>query len=282
MNMQDKNGNTALHRAVHVCDILVFFLLLINSQVVLHMKNNKGQTPLDLARLKTHLNGQIYPVSNTTCPPYGDSPDDSSRENRIQKMDRKALSKIYRNFSIGAVLIVTVTFAATFTMPGGYVSSDDDRVAIRGTPVLAGTYFFDAFVIANTLAFILSGLATFSLMYAGYTPLDFAFRETCALLALELLHRSVRCVGIAFVVGTYVMLASVAPRVVAAVFVVSAMGLLYISFEVWTLALMTLALLIRGEISAAVKVGLQSVGVALWSCWPFAVILILPAIMKGH
>uniref|UniRef100_A0A0D9XCL8 PGG domain-containing protein n=1 Tax=Leersia perrieri TaxID=77586 RepID=A0A0D9XCL8_9ORYZ len=280
--MQDKNGNTALHRAVHVCDILVFFLLLINSQVVLHMKNNKGQTPLDLAQ------STVFDVCVRVTPPalHTATVQTTARGKTASRRwigrHCQRYTESDQNFSIGAVLIVTVTFAATFTMPGGYVSSDDDRVAIRGTPVLAGTYFFDAFVIANTLAFILSGLATFSLMYAGYTPLDFAFRETCALLALELLHRSVRCVGIAFVVGTYVMLASVAPRVVAAVFVVSAMGLLYISFEVWTLALMTLALLIRGEISAAVKVGLQSVGVALWSCWPFAVILILPAIMKGH
>uniref|UniRef100_A0A0E0QPB6 PGG domain-containing protein n=1 Tax=Oryza rufipogon TaxID=4529 RepID=A0A0E0QPB6_ORYRU len=250
MNMQDGNGNTALHQAVHVCDIMIFFFLLIDRRVLLDVKNNMGYTP------------------------------------RVEKEERGELSTIYKdaaqNLTIGAVLIVTVTFAATFTMPGGYVSSSDDDGERRGTPTLAGTCAFDAFVVANTLAFMLSGMATFSLMYAGYTPLDFAFRERCVKLSMGLLHSSVRSVGAAFLTATYVMLARVAPKLVIAVYAAAAVGLVYINFEVWMLGWMTLALLSRGDILAALIVGLQTVAVAFWFSWPFAVIFVLPLILKGH
>uniref|UniRef100_A0A0E0LZZ2 PGG domain-containing protein n=1 Tax=Oryza punctata TaxID=4537 RepID=A0A0E0LZZ2_ORYPU len=286
MNMQDKDGNTALHGdgAVHVCDMMVFSLLFVNRRVQLNLKNNNGQTPLDLAGLKRRLDGQIYPV-NPQCfiywslvsasAPFGDNPDDILKQNRIQKKERKELSLIYKeaaqNFSIGAVLIVTVTFAATFTMPGGYASSDDKDKRVPGTPVLASTYFFDAFVVANALAFTLSGMATFNLMYAGYEPINFAFREWCTRLAIRFLHASVRSVGAAFVMGTYITLAPVAPRVVAAISVIAAVGLLYIYSEVWMFAWMTFALLIRGEIFPAVRAGLVTVGAVLWFSWPFAI-----------
>uniref|UniRef100_A0A0D3H4U2 PGG domain-containing protein n=1 Tax=Oryza barthii TaxID=65489 RepID=A0A0D3H4U2_9ORYZ len=251
MNMQDENGNTALHQAVHVCDIMIFFFLLIDRRVLLDVKNNMGVN-----------------------------------EKRVEKEERGELSMIYKdaaqNLTIGAVLIVTVTFAATFTMPGGYVSSSDDDGERRGTPTLAGTYAFDAFVVANTLAFMLSGMATFSLMYAGYTPLDFAFRERCVKLSMGLLHSSVRSVGAAFLTATYVMLARVAPKLVVAVYVAAAVGLFYINFEVWMLGWMTLALLSRGDILAALIIGLQTVAVAFWFSWPFAVIFVLPLILKGQ
>ncbi|XP_052168017.1 protein ACCELERATED CELL DEATH 6-like [Oryza glaberrima] len=297
MNMQDENGNTALHQAVHVCDIMIFFFLLIDRRVLLDVKNNMGYTPVDLARLKDHLKGLNYPV-NPQCMmssslthtaghhPSGDNPTDSVNEKRVEKEERGELSMIYKdaaqNLTIGAVLIVTVTFAATFTMPGGYVSSSDDDGERRGTPTLAGTYAFDAFVAANTLAFMLSGMATFSLMYAGYTPLDFAFRERCVKLSMGLLHSSVRSVGAAFLTATYVMLERVAPKLVIAVCVAAAVGLFYINFEVWMLGWMTLALLSRGDILAALIVGLQTVAVAFWFSWPFAVIFVLPLILKGQ
>ena len=58
--------------------------------------------------------------------------------------------------SIGPVLIATVTFGAMFALPGGYRA---DTSKEGGTPTLAGTFAFHAFMIANTLAFICSIVA---------------------------------------------------------------------------------------------------------------------------
>ncbi|KAL6861374.1 hypothetical protein ACP4OV_017074 [Aristida adscensionis] len=51
-----------------------------------------------------------------------------------------------------SVLVATVTFAAAFTLPGGYRSAEEDGVA-AGTPVLSGSYAFDAYILADSLAF---------------------------------------------------------------------------------------------------------------------------------
>jgi ankyrin repeat protein len=49
MNMQDKDGNTALHLAVKMGNLWIFNALMKNRQVMLNLRNNKGQTPLDLS-----------------------------------------------------------------------------------------------------------------------------------------------------------------------------------------------------------------------------------------
>ena len=63
---------------------------------------------------------------------------------------------------IGSVLIATVAFGATFAVPGGFIADDHTN---RGTPTLAGRYTFDAFMMANALAFICSIIATVGLMF---------------------------------------------------------------------------------------------------------------------
>lgn len=54
MNIQDKNGNTALHLAVDVQKLSMVMALLGNRNVCLNLRNNKGQTALDLARSRKH------------------------------------------------------------------------------------------------------------------------------------------------------------------------------------------------------------------------------------
>lgn len=54
-----------------------------------------------------------------------------------------------------AALIAAVTFAAVFTMPGGYINDGLDR----GMAILAGRTDFKAFVIFNSVAFVCSIMA---------------------------------------------------------------------------------------------------------------------------
>lgn len=48
-NMQDNDGNTALHLAVQVGNQYICNKLMVNRLVKLNLTNNKGQTPLDLS-----------------------------------------------------------------------------------------------------------------------------------------------------------------------------------------------------------------------------------------
>jgi hypothetical protein len=52
MNAQDNDGNTALHLAVEAGELYVSCALLGNLEVLTNLRNNKNQTPLDLAECK--------------------------------------------------------------------------------------------------------------------------------------------------------------------------------------------------------------------------------------
>ncbi|KAF3457878.1 hypothetical protein FNV43_RR02538 [Rhamnella rubrinervis] len=58
-----------------------------------------------------------------------------------------------------AALIATVTFAAGFTLPGGYVSN---KGMDQGTAVVKKNTAFEAFVITDTIALVLSTAAVFT------------------------------------------------------------------------------------------------------------------------
>ncbi|KAL5981394.1 hypothetical protein ACLOJK_015449 [Asimina triloba] len=65
-------------------------------------------------------------------------------------------------FVVVASLIATVTFAAAFTLPGGYRSSDEPN---PGTAILASKQAFKAFVLLDTLAMSFSIFAIFCYMF---------------------------------------------------------------------------------------------------------------------
>lgn len=49
LNIQDNDGNTALHLAAAVGNQWSFYFLIQNPQVYLNLLNSKGQTPMDIA-----------------------------------------------------------------------------------------------------------------------------------------------------------------------------------------------------------------------------------------
>lgn len=117
-----------------------------------------------------------------------------------------------------SVLVTTVTFASAFTLPGGYRSAGDSDGA-AGTPVLAGSYAFEVFVLANALAFICSLLATSQLLYAGVPAHGLARRFHSVNGAYGLMMNSGRSLLVAFGFGLYVALHPVARTLPIAVLV---------------------------------------------------------------
>ena len=68
---------------------------------------------------------------------------------KLSKKDIKSLTQTYTgNTSLVAILIATITFAAAFTLPGGY-STD---AGAEGLPMMARKAAFQAFLISDTLA----------------------------------------------------------------------------------------------------------------------------------
>jgi hypothetical protein len=131
-----------------------------------------------------------------------------------------------------SVLVATVTFASAFTLPGGYQQQAGSD-GIIGTPLLAGSYAFDAFILSTTLAFICSCMATFSLVFAGVPAMDISLRSWYFEVSALLLRSSGRSLVVAFALGLYLVLAPIAHATATAVCVIIFVSLLYGNSEAW-------------------------------------------------
>ncbi|GMJ09824.1 hypothetical protein like AT4G03500 [Hibiscus trionum] len=104
---------------------------------------------------------------------------------------------------IVGTLIATVTFAAAFTVPGGYKSEEGSE---QGTPFLIHDAAFQAFVITDALAFIfsLSAVAVYldtMSPFVSNPPISSSLKCATTFLALAIL-----AIMVAFCTGTYVVL----------------------------------------------------------------------------
>ncbi|XP_024446572.2 protein ACCELERATED CELL DEATH 6 isoform X1 [Populus trichocarpa] len=128
------------------------------------------------------------------------------------KGEEEALSKARESHLVVAALIATVTFAAAFTLPGGY---KNDQGPNEGTAILAKKAAFIVFVISDAMSMVLSLLAVFihfmiSLIHGFKMVKDEAMDEnTTGILfgyAMLLTMIAMGTMIIAFVTGTYAVL----------------------------------------------------------------------------
>uniref|UniRef100_M8BUT6 Uncharacterized protein n=1 Tax=Aegilops tauschii TaxID=37682 RepID=M8BUT6_AEGTA len=152
MNMQDKDGNTALHLAIQMGNVWIFSPLMKNRKVKLNLRNNKGQTPLDLSWITTPagvhygLNPRImiHKLLQDAGAKNGTFRCDHFHKEHIVMLDPKEeaqkITDSTQTIGIASVLIATVAFTAAFALPGGYRADDHPN---GGTPTLARHYAFD-------------------------------------------------------------------------------------------------------------------------------------------
>ncbi|ESR33348.1 hypothetical protein CICLE_v10004701mg [Citrus x clementina] len=104
-----------------------------------------------------------------------------------------------------AALIATVTFAAAFTLPGGYKSETEDG-ANRGTAILSKNAAFQAFVISDAIAMVLSLSAVFVHFILSLKACHCYLHHWLDLLPLGDFH-VLHAMTVAFVTGTSPVLA---------------------------------------------------------------------------
>ncbi|KAK0605245.1 hypothetical protein LWI29_024535 [Acer saccharum] len=91
----------------------------------------------------------------------------SSKSNGGKGEDRSMVNfieKARQNELVASTLIATVTFAAGFTVPGGFVA---DKGPDQGDAILSRNTAFRAFVILNTMSMMLSSFAVFNRISIG-------------------------------------------------------------------------------------------------------------------
>ncbi|KAG2558338.1 hypothetical protein PVAP13_8NG122002 [Panicum virgatum] len=245
--MQDNDGNTALHLAVRAGSLRLFCPLFGREAVNLNLTNANGQTPVDVSlhkippgwsynqnsEVRIHHALLVAGATSGACrrdhfrQEYDDRHRVKSKQD-IKELDR--MKDLTQTLCIGSVLIATVTFGATFALPGG--NKQDDHPG-GGTPTLAGRYPFDAFMVANTLAFIFSSVATVSLMRSGSPMFNLLSRRVYTRVAFYFVDTSVTCLIAAFALAVYAVLEPVAPKTATAVCVMSPLVVICIKAELW-------------------------------------------------
>ena len=100
-----------------------------------------------------------------------------------------------------ATLITTVTFAAAFTVPGGYKSGGVDE----GLAVLCKRFSFGVFLIANTLAFGLSTTSVFIHFFATTAIRSVDFHREVERHTPLFTKWSIGALLVAFIAGTYLV-----------------------------------------------------------------------------
>ncbi|KAF8700427.1 hypothetical protein HU200_034365 [Digitaria exilis] len=243
-NVMDSEGNTPLHLAVKNADQMIVSLLMATKGVLPNIVNNEGLTALDLAVLGTDkgisytLNPQVIILrclawtGAVLSPRRLDNFIDDFGIGKTSGNELKKFTNIAQNLIVGSVLVSTVTFAAVFTLPGGYISDGHPHA---GAPILSHRYTFKAFVMANTLAFVGSTLSTIWLTYAGSEHVHPLLRAIYMFLSVISMEQATRSTVIGFALGAYVVLSPVSERIAIVVCMSTFMTLLLRNPSSWQL-----------------------------------------------
>nr|VDC58309.1 unnamed protein product [Brassica rapa] len=206
---QDVNGNTPLHLATINWRPRTTFAM--TNPKILNIQNKDGLRPLDIAEInlqsdyvlreRVTLMVLLYfytsarqstwlmfkkKITRRTDPPAGDK------------------NKDYVNtLLVVAALVATVTFAAGFTIPGGFNSSEPNQ----GLPTLAGDRKLTYFMVFDILAMQSSIVTIATLIWAQLG--DPALVHTSLNVALPSLFFALLCMPAAFYFGVFVVFARV-------------------------------------------------------------------------
>jgi cation transport ATPase len=135
--------------------------------------------------------------------------DDHFKETTVaakQEDDEKESAKMLdstKSLGIISPLIASATFSATFAIPAGLKARD---FTDGGAPGLFGTWPFNAFMAAITLAFISSLGSTISLVFSGMPSFKFPIRRNHFRVSFGMMTISLTCLAAAFGLGLYMVL----------------------------------------------------------------------------
>ncbi|KAG5551399.1 hypothetical protein RHGRI_009726 [Rhododendron griersonianum] len=232
VNVGDDEGNTPLHLAVKENHYVMAILLTSSASIDLGAVNKEGLTALDLCESDwMHINLKRlmwfhlrrHGASRGRHPNvHKVTPGQPRYTMRSRDKDRKP---IINTLALIAALIATLTFAAAFTMPGGYDSSSYNL----GVATLAKKAALKAFVVSDTLAMCCSILSLFLLLRAMRVEHEVTFSLTNTSMTLLLI--AFYATLVAFISGIFAVIAPKALWVAIVVCIICSMGPFFFSPE---------------------------------------------------
>ncbi|KAK1283952.1 Ankyrin repeat-containing protein [Acorus calamus] len=165
-----------------------------------------GRTPLHASSISGHFarNDETYCLDVSELGESRDSQFQTQKPQkfRIHPLNRRGvdLKSFCETMSLVAVLLATISFAAAFTLPGGYNSDDPNK----GHATLIKRLALKAFLLSDTITFC-SSLTLAILMLCG-TLGDLVFLRSTAIWCELLLTISLYGSLVAFGTGVYVVI----------------------------------------------------------------------------
>ncbi|KAI0527326.1 hypothetical protein KFK09_002926 [Dendrobium nobile] len=217
INETNHKGNTPLHLAAMNHNIEIVHLLMSNSRVNKNVINCEDLTPLDVALSTDASKFGFRRKKMIKALRSNDTKFDLRRMEIIMSEDQGCSEEeldrhrtMTNNLALVAVLIATVTFAAAFTLPGGYNSDDSNKG--QGMAILAKKLAFKVFLISDTIAMISSMFVTFLLIYSSSpdynSSLERDLRISAIIFAMKFLKFALGGMLVAFSMCIYVVVVS--------------------------------------------------------------------------
>ncbi|QCD87776.1 hypothetical protein DEO72_LG3g2316 [Vigna unguiculata] len=229
INQKDNNGNTPLHLASLNLFPKVLYLFTQDKRTDVKLLNNNDLTAQDIIGLALKNKTTIRKFLARRVLKEAGVPskvDDMLhfRQQQTLKMDL-SLKDLLNTFLVVATLMVTVTFAAAFTVPGGVYSSDDPNPKKRGMAVLVlgDKALFWVFTTFNMTAMYSSVIACGLMLMALIFDRKLATRAT--ILAMGCLVFEFLTVPVAFLAAVRLVVANNS----ALAYLITAIGVMYTS-----------------------------------------------------
>ncbi|KAF8673183.1 hypothetical protein HU200_048732 [Digitaria exilis] len=189
-------SGTALHQAVLGTHYGIMEILLEKRPELIELTDSDGNNALRYAAHKDHRRAAEMP--STRCRKQHLP----SLQGRRRGLNNSDFDKVVESYFLAATLIATVTFAATFTMPGGYDQT-------KGVACHGHSKAFKIFVVSNTVAMRTSMVVIFLLIWARQEPVTFRLRN----LAWSQQLTVIACLAmlLSLITAVYVTAAPIAP-----------------------------------------------------------------------
>ncbi|KAL1531525.1 protein ACCELERATED CELL DEATH 6-like [Salvia divinorum] len=192
INMQNKSGDTPLHIATRNDHAKIVSTLTWDQRVDIKAVNNNEMTALDVAYEERIDNPPFTKRLTWAALKSASVPQNSKNSGRMENVDLDVYKERVNTLLVVATLVATVTFAAGFTMPGGYISSETDTDL--GMATMWRDTVFRVFVLCDTIAMYCSIVVVAALIWAqlGDTTLViYALELAAPLLGVALIMMSV-------------------------------------------------------------------------------------------
>ncbi|KAK3424193.1 hypothetical protein EUGRSUZ_F00986 [Eucalyptus grandis] len=172
LNQPDHNGNTPLHLTIMERRSWIAAYLLRDARVDHTARNTKGETAFDIEELtkEPHLIPSVATLNwrQLRLPHLwnlrgGFFPCTSEQKDGVWNSEQ-TYKQNCQTLLMVATLITTVTFAAAFTMPGGYNNNPGPG---QGVALLRSSGYLKQFIISNTIAMTCSIMASSIILWGA-------------------------------------------------------------------------------------------------------------------